>query len=138
MAKFARILIFAILTVMIVFTAGCDIAKKAETLTNDLVNITLDQIALQLENGLNQEFPGIQVNTPQVLGSNGKVDWNQLRQTKLGNFVFFNAGDYEFKAVLSGDGIFAIQRTNLATGENYSYAEFKVDRVDGKFKVTSK
>lgn len=93
---------------------------------------------MQLENSLNQQFPGVQVNTPNVLNSKGQVDWKQLQQTELGNYVFYSFGDYEFRAVLKGDGVFKIEREKFSANETFSYAEFRVDRVDGKFKVTAK
>lgn len=119
-------------------TVGCGIAEKAKTLKSDIVNITLDQAAIQLENSLNQQFPGVQLTAPQVLNNKGQVNWKEVQQTDLGNFVFYNMGNYQLKAVLGGDGVFKIQRINYATNETVSYAEFGVKRVNGKFKVISK
>ncbi len=123
--------------VLLVILAGCGVTEKAKTLKDDLVNITMEQVAVQLQNSLNQQFPGVQVNTPQVLNSQGQVDWNNLKQTELGNYSFYTMGSYEFRAVLAGNGTFQVQRINNDTGETYNYAQFKVQRVDNKFVVTA-
>ena len=133
-----KVIILLLAMVILVTAAGCGAAEKVKTLKDDLVNITMDQVAVQLENSLNQQFPGVQVNSPQVINNKGQVDWGKLKQTELGNYVFYTIGDYEFKAVLNGDGVFKIQRINRATNAAYSFAEFKVERVNGKFAVSAK
>ncbi len=136
---FHHMLLAVLLTVLPVFsTTGCNFAEKADTLKDDIINITLEQVAMQLENSLNQELGAIQVNTPQVINSKGEVDWELLKQTELGNYVFYSMGSYEFRAVLTGDGIFRIERTNFATGETFAYAEFNATIADGKFDVSVK
>lgn len=138
MLRFRGVFLLLIIVVLAVFTAGCGISEKAKTLKDDLINISMDQVAGQLENSLNEQFPGVQLDVPQVVNGNGQVNWDQLKQTELGNYVFYSIGDYEFRAVLSGDGIFKIERINNATNETFSYAEFGVQNVDGKFQVTAK
>lgn len=138
LTKFKGIILFLIVIMIMAIAAGCGVTEKAKTLKDDLISITLDQVASQLETSLNQQFPGVQVETPNVINSKGQVDWEQLKQTELSNYVFYSFGDYEFRAVLRGDGVFKIERKNFATNETYSYAEFGVERVDGKFKVTAK
>lgn len=135
---FKGIILVITVVFLAAFAAGCSVAEKAKTLKDDIVNITMDQVAMQLENSLNQEFPGVQVNTPDVINSSGQVNWDSFKQTELANYVFYSFGDYEFRAVLRGDGVFKIERENFATNEIFSYAEFRVERVDGKFKVTAK
>lgn len=127
-----------IFIVSLIISAGCGLSEKASTLKNDVISITQNQIAIQLQNSLNQQLPGVQVNTPQIIDSNGQVNWQELKKTELGNYVFFSSGDFEFRAVMYGDGVFKVQRINHATNQTYSYAEFKVQMVNGEFKVTAK
>lgn len=124
--------------VLFIFISGCNFSEKASTLKDDLVNITKDQIAIQLENSLNEQFPGVQVNSPEIMTQDGQVNWEQLKQSELGNYVFYSVGNYDFRAVLSGDGTFRVERINNASGDTYSYAEFKVEIVDGKLEVSGK
>jgi alpha-galactosidase len=130
------VLMFSVLLVF-AFT-GCSMFEKASTMKNDIVNIGMEQIAWQLENSLNQQFPGVQLKVPQVVNNKGQIDWEQLKQTELGNYSFYSIGSYEFRSVLTGQGLFKIERINHATDKTYSYAEFKVQRVNGKFKVSAK
>lgn len=132
-----KILVFLIL-IMILVIPGCSFSDKASTFKDDLINISKDQIATQLENSLNQQLPGVQVDVPNVTDRQGNINWDNLKDTQLGNYVFYSFGDYEFRAVLSGDGLFKIERVNHAKNETYSYAEFKVTWADGKFKVSAK
>lgn len=124
--------------VFFIFVSGCNFSEKASTLKDDLINITKDQIALQLENSLNEQFPGVQVNAPDVMTQDGQVNWDQLKQSELGNYVFYSIGNYDFRAVLSGDGTFRVERINNSSGDTYAYAEFKVEMADGKLKVSGK
>lgn len=133
-----RKIIFSSFFLLMIILSGCSFSEKATKLKDDVVNITKDQIAVQLENSLNQEFPGVQLNVPAVTDSKGNLDWDALQDTELGNYVFYSFGDYEFRAVLTGDGVFKIERKNYATNETYSYAEFDVTWEDGKFQVTVK
>lgn len=137
MLKNLKFTLFSILAIF-VFISGCNFSEKASTLKDDLINITKDQVALQLENSLNEQFPGVQVNAPDVMNQDGKVNWDQLKQSELGNYVFYSVGNYEFRAVLTGDGTFRVERINYSSGDTYAYAEFKVEMVDGKLKVTGK
>jgi hypothetical protein len=130
------LLMFSVLLVF--FFTGCGLSDKASTLKTDIVNIGMEQVSWQLENSLNQQFPGVQLNVPQVLDSKGQVNWEQLKQTELGNYTFYSIGSYQFRAVLNGQGLFKIERINNATNETYSYAEFQVQMVNGKFKVSAK
>lgn len=41
-----------------IVVSGCGLSEKASNLKDDIINITTDQISQQLENSLNQEFPG--------------------------------------------------------------------------------
>ena len=136
---FYRKLSVGLMVALLISSAtGCTLSEKADTLKDDIINITLEQVAIQLENSLNQELGVIQVNTPQVINSKGQVDWELLKQTELGNYVFYSMGSYEFRAVLTGDGVFRIERTNFASGETYAYAEFHARIADGKFEVSVK
>lgn len=137
MLKHFRFTLFFTLS-FIIFISGCNFSEKASTLKDDLINITKDQIALQLENSLIEQFPGIQVNSPDIMTQDGKVNWDQLKKSELGNYVFYSIGDYDFRAVLSGDGTFRVERINNSSGDKFAYAEFKVDMVDGKLQVTAK
>lgn len=116
--------------------SGCSFFEKASALKDDIINITTDQVSRQLENSLNNELPGILLNTPDVL-NNGKVNWDELKKSEIANYSFYSIGDYEFRSILSGDGKFRIERIDHSSGETYSYAEFKVEMVDGKFQVTA-
>ncbi len=136
MTKFKSLLVFLVCFLVLV-VSGCSLSEKASNLKDDIISITTNQVSQQLENSLNQEFPGIQLNTPGVV-NNGQVNWNELKKTELANYVFYSIGDYEFRAVLSGDNNFRIERINHSNGETFSYAEFKVEMIDGKFQVTAK
>lgn len=129
--------LFVIISLLTVLISGCSFSEKASTLKDDIINITTDQVSRQLENSLNQELPGVQVNTPGVI-KDGQVNWEELQKTELANYVFYSIGDYEFRAILSGDGKFRIERINHSNGETFSYAEFNVEMADGKFQVTAK
>ncbi len=138
MFKMKRMLLLLTLMTLAILVSGCGISEKVKTLKDDVINITMDQISVQLENSLNEQFPGIQAKIPELVNSKGEVNWDAFKDTELANYVFYSIGDYEFRAVLNGDGIFKIERINNATSETFSYAEFQVDMVDGQFKVTAK
>ena len=93
---------------------------------------------MQLEISLNEQFPGVQVSVPNVTDDNGTINWDVFKTTELGNYVFYSFGDYEFGAVLTGNGIFKIVRVKHSTNDTFTYAEFGVERADGKFHVTVK
>jgi hypothetical protein len=132
---------FSLLVLLIIFSlllvTGCS-TEKVKNLKDDLVNLTMNEVAAQLENSLNQEFPGIQVNNKLLVNNKGEVNWGQFKETELANYIFFSMGDYDFRAVLQGDGVFKIQRINNSNNKTYSYAEFNVAMKDGKFQVKAK
>lgn len=134
----SKIIIILILTITLIYGSGCSFNEKAKTMKDDLINMSKDQIAMQLENSLNEQFPGVQVSVPKVTNDNGEMNWNALKTTELGNYVFYSFGDYEFRAVLQGNGLFKIERINHSNNSTYSYAEFKVNWDNGKFNVTTK
>ncbi|MHB8170769.1 MAG: hypothetical protein ACYDG6_04405 [Thermincolia bacterium] len=138
MLKVKRFALLFTLITLLTLVSGCGITEKVQTLKDDVINVTMDQISVQLENSLNEQFPDIVANNPELVNSNGEVNWEAFKGSELANYVFYSLGDHEFRAALSGDGLFKIERINNATNESFSYAEFQVDMANGEFKVNAK
>ena len=138
MLKLKRFVLLVTLLSLVALMAGCGITEKVQTLKDDVINVTMDQISVQLEKSLNEQFPDIVANAPDLVNSKGEVNWKAFKETELANYVFYSLGDYEFRSVLNRDGIFKIERINNATNETFSYAEFQVEMANGEFKVNAK
>lgn len=112
-----------------------DLVDKAKVIGQDLVNISKQEVANQLEQQLNEQLPAIQTNFPNTVNTLKGVTWEDLQDTTWVRYSILSVGDIEFLATVDGHGVARIVRMNHATGEELEYATYQVEYNNGKLEL---
>lgn len=116
-----------------------DVQKEVTQMTNEVqkqvTEISNSEVKQRLQESLQKEINSLKSETNKIVNANGQLNWQELQKTQIAQYVFFSAFNYEFKAVLKGDGTVEVLRLNTETREKTVYATYKVLFENGTVKL---
>lgn len=118
---------------MVILTA-CSldgVKQTASEVQKQAVEISQNEIAKHLEKSLQQKISELKSVQKNIVAADGNLNWEELKKTELGEYVFFNAFNYEYKAVMKGDGTVNIISENTETGEKKELGSYKISFQNG-------
>ncbi|MDD2420985.1 MAG: hypothetical protein PHC60_04825 [Heliobacteriaceae bacterium] len=114
---------------------GCgpnEVKSTAQHVVEQAQELTQSEITQRLTADLQARIDRLQRERTRLITADGKINWEEAKQTELAEHSFVTLLDWEYKAVLKADGTVDVIQVDHRKGDTKRIASYQVRVMNGQ------